>query len=322
MSERFLKYIPSTEALWLKQNHPWAFLLLTTIAERARRIPNLPDGLNIGEAHIGDHNAFGSTRQQYRTALKVLTDRLHVKTIESCRTRQKSTTGSTTIGTKVKLLSSSVYDINLEVDNQQSNHRPTTDQPPTNHEQERTKNEKKEEQQQNKDPSDKIISMPTSDNVCSDVVFSCLERIGFNQQDQISISKILRDEGYDEKSVNDEVMHIKTSVKIEQIDNLPGFLISCVRKKSSLNAKKKNISPHEFIKNNFKHDAMYNCARCIIEKGKLAFERGMKNEYIEINKFCSYQKLYDLLEFFDIKEVMKKIEDMGVIEKHPMVNGL
>lgn len=134
--ERFIKYIPSEEALWLKKNHPWAFLLLTTIAERVRIFDGSVDGLKKGQCHLGDHASFGATRQQYRTAINVLTSRLHVKIEETCRTRQKSTTGTTTVGTLVSLISSTIYDINIKHDNHQSNHRPTTDQPPTNHEQE------------------------------------------------------------------------------------------------------------------------------------------------------------------------------------------
>lgn len=136
MSQRFIKFIPGPEEEFLSTK-PIAFTLLSLVAKRARRESGLADGLDPGECYIGDHKSIGATRQEYRTALKLLVTRKHFKILETCRTRQKSTTGTTTIGTKVKLLSSNVWDINLEETNHRSNHCPTTDQPPTNHEQER-----------------------------------------------------------------------------------------------------------------------------------------------------------------------------------------
>ena len=89
----------------------------------------------------------GLTRQEYRTALNVLIVKGILEKIENCRNRKKSTTGSTTIGTLVKLCNSDIYDINFEEANHRPHHRPTTDQPPTNHEQERIRKKKKEEEQ-------------------------------------------------------------------------------------------------------------------------------------------------------------------------------
>lgn len=134
---KYLQQIRESEELeFLLRNHPNAFLLLTLIAQRASRSNNSVTGLNIGECYIGDHQSCGLTRQQYRTAIEILKLRKHILICETCRNRKKSTTGSTTVGTKVKLISSTVYDINPEEDNHHINHRPTTDQPPTNHEEE------------------------------------------------------------------------------------------------------------------------------------------------------------------------------------------
>jgi hypothetical protein len=135
-NQRFIKFIPGPEEEFLSTK-PIAFTLLSLVAKRARRESGHPDGLEPGECYIGDHKSIGATRQEYRTALKLLVTRKHFKILETCRTRQKSTTGTTTVGTKVKLLSTSVWDINLEETNHHANHCPTTDQPPTNHEQER-----------------------------------------------------------------------------------------------------------------------------------------------------------------------------------------
>lgn len=136
VSERFIKLNECEATYWLMANHPVAYLLLNLIALRAQRKSNHPSGLCVGEAFTGDYESIGSTRQQYRTALEVLTRLKYIAIVETCRTRKKSTTGTATKGTKVKLLSSEIWDINLETCNHRINHRPTTDQPPTNHEQE------------------------------------------------------------------------------------------------------------------------------------------------------------------------------------------
>lgn len=190
MSERFLKLIPSPETMWLLKNKPNAFLLLTQIAERARRENGHPDGLKIGECYLGDHKNCGLTEQEYRTAKSILVGRSHIEIIETCRTRkkqstdekvvdlnltQKSTTGITTVGTKVKLVSSSVYDVNINVVNDRVNDRPTTDQRPTNDEQERIKKDKKEKEERKNIKKENFFSKgkkeaikpTTSDNVRS-----------------------------------------------------------------------------------------------------------------------------------------------------------
>lgn len=133
MSERFLKFIPSKEALHLARKHPNAFILLMFIANRARRISGDPDGYDIGQCHIGDHNEFGLTEKEYRTAKKILTERNHIKIIETCRTRKSKSrpssdkkienrenwateraTRTATYGTLVELCNSGIWDINPE----------------------------------------------------------------------------------------------------------------------------------------------------------------------------------------------------------------
>lgn len=141
MSERFIKLIDSDESDWLQKNHPSAFLLLCLIARRARRIAGHIDGLEIGEAHIGDYQSAGiQTRGQYRQALKILASLNFIKISETCRNRKKATTGTTTVGTKVKLLDSRIWDINPEINNHRVNHPTTTEQP-------RTRKNKKEKEE-------------------------------------------------------------------------------------------------------------------------------------------------------------------------------
>ena len=129
VSKRFIKLNPCEATLWLMAKHPNAYLLLNLVAIRAERIPNHPSGLEVGESLIGDHEAIGATRQEYRTALKVLVRMKYLTISETCRNRKKVTTGITTVGTKVKLLNSDIWDINIEEDNHRINHRATTEQP-------------------------------------------------------------------------------------------------------------------------------------------------------------------------------------------------
>jgi hypothetical protein len=157
MSDRFIKFIPSLESDYLQEHHPNAFLLLCHIAKRARRISGHPDGLEIGEAYIGDYRKAGiETEMKYRTAKKVLEQRQHVKIIETCRNCKKSTTRITTKGTLVKLLRSDIWDINSDHINDQDNDRITTRQRPDNDEQERKRMNKNEKE---KCIKEKVISI-------------------------------------------------------------------------------------------------------------------------------------------------------------------
>ena len=102
-------------------HHPNAFLLLTLIALRARRTPNMIRNLDVCECHLGDYKACGLTRQQYRTAQSIL-EKLNFATF--CPTNK---------GTVAKIINTCIYDINPETTNQQDNHQATIKQPSSNH---------------------------------------------------------------------------------------------------------------------------------------------------------------------------------------------
>lgn len=105
----FVKLKRTEKANDLLELHPNAFLLLTLIALRARREPNLIRGLDICECHLGDYEACGLTRQKYRTAVNVL----ETLGLASFYKTNKGTTG--------KLLNTDIYDINACAVNQQDN---------------------------------------------------------------------------------------------------------------------------------------------------------------------------------------------------------
>lgn len=87
-NSRFIKLNHTEATFWLMANHPVAYLLLNLVALRAKRTHNHPSGLNVGEALLGDYEAIGATRQQYRTALDVLTRLKYLVICETCRTRK------------------------------------------------------------------------------------------------------------------------------------------------------------------------------------------------------------------------------------------
>ena len=89
--------------------HPNAFVTLTLIALRARRTKDDAgkDDVEVGEALIGDWDSIGLTRGEGRTALNKL-EKLNLIT--------KRTTSK---GTIAKVISTGVYDINLESNSQQ-----------------------------------------------------------------------------------------------------------------------------------------------------------------------------------------------------------
>lgn len=181
MSERFIKFIPSEEAMYLVTKQGHAFRLLTIIAEKARRYEGGADGLHIGEALIGGHQNYDMTEQNYRTAKDVLVKRQHMKIVETSRTRKKATNGVTTTGTRVKLLSSTVYDINSDQGNERTNERVTNAQRMPNDE--LIKKRKKEE-----DTSNDVSFAQSAERLrlkkdCIDFDFEKWEYIGFAEKD-------------------------------------------------------------------------------------------------------------------------------------------
>jgi len=107
-----------TDATYELLKDPNAFILLTVIALRAKRTSVFSVyGLKTGQALIGDYQAYGLTRGQYRAA----------------KTRLKryglADFHGTHRGTVAMLLSNAVHDINTEP--QTTNRQQTNDQPAT-----------------------------------------------------------------------------------------------------------------------------------------------------------------------------------------------
>lgn len=129
VTEPFIKYTKSESSEFLHK-HPIANHVLLIIAYRARRTPHPSNGLQPGQCFMGDYGVIGITRQQYRTA------------ISNLRKWQHITTKTTNRGTIVTLLTTTVYDINIETqptDQPSNNQQLTNSQPLTKN----VKNDKK-----------------------------------------------------------------------------------------------------------------------------------------------------------------------------------
>jgi hypothetical protein len=107
--QRFLKYHPDSDMAKYLQTKPIANHLANIIATRARRTDCPFTGLKIGECLLGNYKKIGITEQQYRTAKKCL-QRIGLATFRG-----------TNKGTVAKLVTASVYDINVQVPNGQTN---------------------------------------------------------------------------------------------------------------------------------------------------------------------------------------------------------
>lgn len=97
----FVKLNRNADAFWkLVQKRHSAFILLSIIAQRARRYSDEETGLEVGEAWLGDFESYNTTRSKYRTDLKYL---INFGLI---------TTRKHDIGTAAKLIDSTIFDIN------------------------------------------------------------------------------------------------------------------------------------------------------------------------------------------------------------------
>jgi hypothetical protein len=133
MNVGFIKLMRTPEMRELRDNDPKAFLLLTQIADRARRTHGLNvRGLKPREALVGDHHKCGLTRAEYRCAMA----RLKRYGLAGFETTNK--------GTIATLLNDLIYDINEESQEPSNSQRATSQQPSDSHRAATNKNGKNE----------------------------------------------------------------------------------------------------------------------------------------------------------------------------------
>ena len=164
---------------------PTAFVLLATIAERARRTDSTIGGLTAGEALVGDYKSYGVSRQNYRSDLKFL-EKSKILTIKV-----------TNKGTIAKLIDDSIFDINIDEGNQQTNHQVTINQPSSNHQVTTNNNVKKDKN----DKKTTLKQSSTSKQILmrdqtASVVME-LSKVYVNLK-QYEARKLIKDFGYDQ----------------------------------------------------------------------------------------------------------------------------
>ena len=97
----FIKLNRNAGLFWiLVKKRPSAFVLLSIIAQRARRYFDEKTKLEVGEAWLGDYEKYHSTRSKYRTDLKCLIGLGLITTRKHGR------------GTATKLTDSTIFNIN------------------------------------------------------------------------------------------------------------------------------------------------------------------------------------------------------------------
>lgn len=151
VSERFIKFTPSEKSTWLRSTYPNAFLILSVIAERARRVNGMPDGLLIGDAIIGRQEigeCCGLSEKQSRLAIQKLIEFNILKIVwngKKNKNLQNRAIKRAIKGMVVNLCDSSIWDINPNEEGQQKGQQRANRGPTEGHKQEgirKNKNEK------------------------------------------------------------------------------------------------------------------------------------------------------------------------------------
>jgi hypothetical protein len=137
-SKGWFRAMRTAEAREMKRANHHAYVLASVIADRGRYHDSFNfQGLELGEALLGDYGNYGLTRQEYRTALAYLV-KWHFVTIRP-----------TSKGTVAKLTDTRLFSIFRLYSNQQANHQPTTSQPSGNHQPTTNKISKKDKNHKN-----------------------------------------------------------------------------------------------------------------------------------------------------------------------------
>lgn len=169
-SLRFIKLIMSEDTDDLQENHTNAFLLLIHIAKLARRTPNHPDGLQVGDAivgEIGTPKKAGLSTKEYRNALEKLEELGYIETVFNPRSKKPQKRSiKTAIKSKiVNLLNSKVCDINAVKQGDQIGELGAIKG-------RQTRMNKKEKENHHPNPSSKIEPIPDDENIEDDDDFS------------------------------------------------------------------------------------------------------------------------------------------------------
>lgn len=295
-TERFIKYIPNERSLSLLAKYPNAFLLLVLVASRVRRTADPLGERQIGEAYIGDWESCGLTRQKYRTALKILCDKQILEIVVNKKLVAKSTTKATTNGTVVKLISSDIWDLNINTINHQINHQPTISQPSANHKQEREEREEGKEKKKKKNIKEKpsIEKKPYREKVLlSEGQYNILlgehgELFLNTMLDELNTFKCVHGREYDSD--------------YHTMMGAGWVLRKCKETEASKEKPKASTGIKEQVTKRFQNGNKYNDAECYINEDGVAFQRGMKHQQLKFKEYGFWDQFNNMLRNFGISD--------------------
>jgi hypothetical protein len=213
MSKRFIKFIPSEKSSWLRKNFPNAFIVLSLIAERARRTTNDYDGLQIGDAIIGRREASeecGLTINKFRKAIDQLIEFGMIEIVVNTQISKKVKKRTTRIPTRsrvVNMLKSDIWDINPETDHQ-INHQIVTRSSPDRHHKQELKNEERIEE----------YSFPKPLSCSKEYIDPKIAKIEMPRETKILLSKYPKHAI--EKAIEDCIQYVDWGNPIKDIGNL------------------------------------------------------------------------------------------------------
>lgn len=199
----------------LQEKHPNVYLLITYIARKAKRTNEVSDGYEIGECLLDDSIPIGLSRQALRTAIEKAENMRLISVSakgrnltlnrEICRLNTKSTIKLTIRGTLVKLISSTICDINPEIINHQVGHEATIKQPSSNHQTRPTDESLLYKNVKN----DKNIKTTTACLISADA-FSKLMDLGISEGDLLSFDQQAKKEKFSPKRIDLAIDYILT----------------------------------------------------------------------------------------------------------------
>ena len=298
-TERFIKFIPSQEAFWLIRNKPKAFLLLTHIANTARRTIANPDGILMGQCHLQHWSVYGLTEREYRTAKQILTQRNHIKIISTNRCK-KATTETTTKSTLVELCSLTIYDINPETIDDLNDDAKTT---------ERRQTRRKECKEEDIVSNDTLAPTPKSrrKNPADSISFDSESFHGISEKD-LQDWKVAYPHVDLRKELAKQVQWLKSNPGRAGKTNWRKFITNWLGKEDekSMNriayssSSQSKSSMKELVLKKFVDGKIYNGAECRISEEMISFHRGMTHKQLKFSEKGFTDQANNILRSFGI----------------------
>lgn len=163
----------------------------------------------------------------------------------------------------------------------------------------RTIQDKEKEQQQGKSASPSAVVFPEKEKKSFKKpvkIYNCLMKspvpLLVEDMEEISARHL------EEDVVNGLAYTIANQEKIKT--TFVQYLKMCCAKKLKLSEKTEPKTNYDKVKEIFKDGGQYNSAECILKKDVIAFQRGMKHEQLNLDKYFTWSRLKELCKNFGI----------------------